>query len=229
MTMAPGLSKSSSSLFAAGCWLTILLLPTTAVAHRLDEYLQATRVGIERDRVTVEVDLTAGVSIAEQVTGWIDGDGDGRISPGESLLYGRQVIGSLAVSIDGTTIPLSLSDLQASTPAEMAAGVGTLRLRASATIPASFSGRHQFTLVNTHHPESSVYLANALVPSDKAIEILGQRRSENQHSLTIDYEVGMPAFLTRVSWLLSAGALLGGTIWTRRRLGHFSQRQTRPI
>jgi hypothetical protein len=227
--MARGLSKNSLWLPATGCWLTILLLPTAAGAHRLDEYLQATRVGIERDRVTVDVDLTAGVSIARQVAGWIDVDGDGRISSSESLLYGRQVLGSLAVSIDGTTTPLSLNELQASTPADMAAGVGTLRLHASASIPASLSGRHQLTLVNTHHPESSVYLANALVPSDKAIDILAQRRSQDQHSLTIDYEVGMSAFWTRVSWLLSAATLLAGAIWTRRRLGHFSQRQTRPI
>ena len=209
--------------------LIFLLTPIPAGAHRLDEYLQATRVGIERDRVTVDVDLTAGVSIARQVTRWIDSDGDGRISSSESLLYGRQVLGSLAVSIDGTTMPLSLNDLQAPTPADMASGVGTLRLHASASIPASLSGRHRLTLVNTHHPESSVYLANALVPSDKAIDVLGQRRSPDQHSLTIEYEVGLSAFWTRVSWLLSAATLLGGAIWTRRRLGHFSQRQTRPI
>ena len=210
-------------------FIVVLLLPATAGAHRLDEYLQATRVGIERDLVDVDIDLTPGISIARQVTSWIDANGDGEISSTESLAYGRQVLGSLAISADGTAMTLKLLDTHAPTIGEMAQGVGTLRVRASAAMPASATGRHQFTIVNSHHPESSVYLANALVPSDKGIEILGQRRSQDQHSLTIEYEVGASPFRARMAWLAAAFALLCGTFWARRRLGRLTTLQSRPV
>lgn len=212
--------------------LVLLVLPlitTPAGAHRLDEYLQAMRVGIERDRVNVDIDLTAGVSIARDVATWIDVDRDGEISQAESLAYGRQVLGSLVLSVDGATIPLNLLDTQAPTIGDMSMGLGTLRVRASADMPPGTSGRHLLTVINSHHPEASVYLANALIPSDKRISILRQRRSADQHNLTIEYEVGMSEFPARMTWLGAAVTLLGATFWGRRRLGHFSHRQTSPI
>ena len=226
--MVPGLLRNSFRLLAAGCWLSIVL-PATVSAHRLDEYLQATRVAIERDRVSVDIDLTPGVSIAGQVATWIDINRDGQISHAESLAYGRQVLGSFVLSVDDAPIPLHVIDTEAPTIGEIGMGVGTLRVRGSAGIPRGASGRHQLIIVNTHHPESSVYLANALVPADKGIAILGQRRSPDQHSLTIEYEVGMSGLRARISWLGAAGTLLGATLWCRRRLGHFSHRQTSPI
>jgi hypothetical protein len=209
--------------------LIVLLIPMPAGAHRLDEYLQATRVAIERDRIVVDVDLTPGVSIARQVAGWIDVNGDGEISSTESLDYGREVLGSLALSVDGAAMPLSVLETQAPTIADMTNGLGTLRVHASAAMASRGTGRHELIIVNTHHFESSVYLANALVPSDKGIEIVGQRRSQDQHSLTIEYEVGVSALRARVLWLGAAFTLFGAALWRRRRLGRFSHRQTQPI
>jgi hypothetical protein len=199
--------------------LILPVIPAPAGAHRLDEYLQATRVGIERDRVNVDIDLTPGVSIAGQVTGWVDLNGDGEISSSESIAYGRQVLASLAMSVDGEPVRLSGLDAQAPAIAEMAMGLGTIRVRASG-ISSSRSGRHQLTIINTHHPDVSVYLANALVPSDRGIEILKQRRTADEHSLTIEYDVGISASRMRLSWLVAAVTLLGTTLWGRRRLGH---------
>jgi hypothetical protein len=208
--------------------LILTLIPTPAGAHRLDEYLQATRVGIEHDRVNVDVDLTPGVSIAPQVMAWIDGNGDGSISSRESLAYGRQVLASLLLSIDGATVPLSLGEARAATVGEMTAGVGTLRVTASAPMGRSGRGRHQLTIVNAHHPESSVYLANALIPADKRIQILGQYRSQDQRRLTIEYEVGMSRGWTRMSWVLLGLSPVGALLW-RRRLDHSTIVETRPI
>ena len=44
--------------------VAFVILGVRLDAHRLDEYLQATRVAIERGRVTVEIDLTPGASLA---------------------------------------------------------------------------------------------------------------------------------------------------------------------
>jgi hypothetical protein len=224
--MAPNWSRNSCSLFATGCWL--LLLPTPAGAHRLDEYLQATRVGIERARVSVDIDLTPGVSIAPQVMAWIDGNGDSAISSTESLAYGRQVLASLGLSIDGASVPLSLGETRTATVGEMAAGVGTLRVTASAPIASSARGRHRLTIVNAHHPESSVYLANALIPSDTRIQIVGQYRSQDQRKLIIEYEIGISPAWTRISWVLLGFFVLGALLW-RRRLGHSTTVEARPI
>ncbi|MFL6278652.1 MAG: hypothetical protein ACJ731_00935 [Vicinamibacterales bacterium] len=219
-------------MFKLACSLVFplaLLFPLPAGAHRLDEYLQATRVAIERDRVDIDIDLTPGVSIARQVTAWIDVNHDGEISAVESLTYARQVLSSLVLSIDGAPMPLAVLDAQAPTTADMALGIGTLRLHASAAMPAIATGRHQLTVINAHHPESSVYLANALVPSDTRIHIVGQRRSTNQHSLTIEYDIGISAVWTRISWTFCAVALIAGTVWTRSRLDHFVIRRTHSV
>jgi hypothetical protein len=163
------------------------------------------------------------------VTAWVDLNRTGEISPFESLTYGRQVLGSLVLSFDGATMPLHLVDAQAPTIEDMALGIGTLRLRASAAIPSTATGRHQLTLINAHHPESSVYLANALVPSDTRIHILGQRRSTNQHSLTIEYDNGISTVWTRLSWTFCAIALITAIAWTRARLDHFTIRRARSV
>jgi hypothetical protein len=206
----------------------VMLTPPGVGAHRLDEYLQATRIGIERQRVSLEIDLTPGVSVARQVTEWIDSDGNRVISLPESLAYGRRVLDALSLTVDGRAVSLALGGVEAPSVADIDAGTGTLRLRASAVIPSMRTGRHELTLINAHHPETSVYLANALVPSDTAIQVLDQRRSVDQHSLTIGYAVGMPASWRRTAWGLTALGLMLGAAATRRGLGHSRIYRSRP-
>ena len=67
----------------------VLMLSTAPAAHRLDEYLQAARVSLERTRVALEVDLTPGAKVADGIIALIDRDGDSRISPLEAESYGR--------------------------------------------------------------------------------------------------------------------------------------------
>jgi hypothetical protein len=51
-------------------WLAALVLVVAAggaaSAHRMAEYLRAARLGIEPDRVAIELDLTPGIAVAEQ-------------------------------------------------------------------------------------------------------------------------------------------------------------------
>jgi hypothetical protein len=204
--------------------IALLSASTAANAHRLDEYLQAARVGIGIDRVNLDIDLTPGVNIASNVAAWIDTNGDREISTSESQAYGRQVLRSVSLSVDGVAAPLQLIDVQAPAIRQMAEGVGTFRLRASADLPATAAGRHHVTLINTHHPESSVYLANALVPADTTIHILAQNRTRDQHSVTIDYEIGNSRFWTRVSWLFAAATVLSTAVVTRRGLSRSRNR-----
>ena len=47
------------------CWL--LVLAWDASAHRLDDYLQATRVSVTTNRIDLSLELTPGVAIADQL------------------------------------------------------------------------------------------------------------------------------------------------------------------
>jgi len=89
--------------------------------------------------------------------------------------------------------------------------VGTIRLRATAKVPATSAGPHQVSFLNTHRPESSVYLVNALVPENPRIQLADQRRDVAQHGLTLDYTVtaGAPSPSDRTFALLAGLAMLG--------------------
>src|SRR5882762_7357605 len=71
--------------------LLALSLVGGADAHRLDEYLQATLIGVTRDGIDVEINLTPGVAMLPLFMAAIDQDRDGRISSAEERAYVRRV------------------------------------------------------------------------------------------------------------------------------------------
>jgi len=175
------------TLFAAVCLWLAMVFP--AAAHRLDEYLQATRLAIDIARVDVEIDLTPGVSVASKVFGWIDTNRDGEISRAEGEAYAHAMLRSAVLKADGSTMPLKFEECSFPTFQEMSAGVGTIRLRARAAISAAAPGRHQISFLNMHRPEWSVYLVNVLVPENHRLQFGEQRRDVAQHGLILDYTV----------------------------------------
>ena len=52
--------------------LALLAFPSAVFAHRDDQYLQATLVAIEPSGVRLQINLTPGVAVAEQVIAEID-------------------------------------------------------------------------------------------------------------------------------------------------------------
>ena len=190
--------------------------PAGVGAHRLDEYLQATRIAIDVGRVGVEIDLTPGVSIAPLIIRSIDADGDGRIDEAESKNYARQVLSDVALTVDGRRLPVTLDDARFPTGDDMMLGIGTIRVHGMAMLAGTASGPHQIGYVNAHGPEASVYLANALVPYDDRIRISGQRRDVAQRGLTIDYRFTSGTAGAQVWWLLAALAMTAGLITARR-------------
>lgn len=206
---------SRRKLLAWGAALSGWLATVTgAGAHRLDEYLQATRLAIGTERVEIEIDLTAGEAVAAQVFGWLDTDGDGQVSRAEGEAYARQMLACVTLTLDERPLPIALTESRFPEFAEMRMGLGTIRLRASAAM-AGGAGRHQLVYRNTHWPEKSVYLVNALVPGNARIQLRAQRRDRAQHGLTLDYRVASEA---PSAWLLTplAGLFLAGR-WLLRR------------
>jgi nickel/cobalt transporter (NicO) family protein len=205
------------SFAVLGVWLAT---PAPAGAHRLDEYLQATRLSIDLGRIGLEIDLTPGVAVAPEVFAWIDTNGDGQASNAEGEAYAREMLRSVVLSVDDRPVPITFGEIRVPPFREMSLGVGTIRVRATADVSAAGTGRHQLSYANRHRSESSVYLVNALVPADPRVQLAGQRRDRAQHELTLDYTVAADAAWARTCSVVAALAMAGVLIVTRRpRIG----------
>jgi hypothetical protein len=206
------------SFAVLGAWLA-----TPAAAHRVDEYLQATRLSIDIESVDLEIDLTAGSALASEIFGWIDTNRNGEISNAEGEEYAQQVLRSVVLKVDGWPVPINLVESSFPQFHDMNLGVGIIRLRATAKVPAASAGHHQISFLNTHRTESSVYLVNALVPANPRIQLADQRRDRAQLGLTLDYQVvgdapSAPAYILLAGLVMVACLFLRhGHILTHRR------------
>ena len=169
--------------------LALLVLVTPARAHRLDEYLQATRIAVSSDRIQLRIDLTPGAAILPQLLPKTDLDGNGRFSRKERTAYGQLVLRDLHLELDGHRIELRLDHVDFPPRADMMAGEGVLRLILVSKIPKLTPGHHELVFRNNHLPEISVYLVNALQPADKRLSITRQVRDQTQKEYRLEFEV----------------------------------------
>lgn len=166
-----------------------ILLTTAAWAHRLDEYLQATRVSLASNRVEIAIALTPGVAVANKVLAAIDQNRDGQISESERAKYAQRVLRDLRVHLDRRALDLRLVDQSCPLVSEMKEGVGVIKIRAAADNIALAPGGHQLRLRNAHLPAVSVYLANAVLPADPSIRVLKQARDRKQRDYRLSFEL----------------------------------------
>ena len=75
-----------------------------AFAHRIDEYLQATILSLETNRVQASMRLIPGILVAPSVIAGIDSNGDGAFSESEERAYAQRVLGDLSITIDGESV-----------------------------------------------------------------------------------------------------------------------------
>jgi hypothetical protein len=204
-------------------WLIVGLAGTTLTAHRRDEYLQAARLAIEPGRVELQIDLTTGIAIAEEIIGDIDRDRDGVLSRDEQRAYVDRVFDNVELRVEGRLVHLQSVTSTFPSLDAVRRGEGTIQLRASATLPRLSEGDHELAFRNRHRPDVSVYLANALVPDGDSIAITAQRRDAEQRDLTIAYVIRHQEGATTPVWLLGtlSGTLLTGLFAPRfRRRAH---------
>jgi hypothetical protein len=166
----------------------LLLLPLAALAHRLDEYLQATRVSLALDRLVLKLDLTPSVEVAPVIFARINSSGSGRISVVEGRAYANQVLKEIVVEVDGRKQAFELVSSEFPSLAKMSAGLGTIRIEARAPW-ALGPGSHALFYRNNHRPDSAVYLVNALVPDTPKIAITAQHRDSVQREVRVEFSV----------------------------------------
>src|SRR6476660_6969847 len=105
----------------------LLLVGTSGSAHRLDEYLQATTISVEKDRVQAQIRLTPGIAVFPVVLAQIDTDADGVISEAEQRTYAGRVLGDLSLNLDGNQLQLRLVSLEFAKIEEMKEGLGEIQ------------------------------------------------------------------------------------------------------
>ena len=160
-----------------------------ALAHRLDEYLQATLIALDPHEVRLEMSLTPGVQVASAILARIDFDHNGQISPAEGKAYARSLLRELVLEVDHRPQSLGLSSCWFPRPEDMRAGLGAIRLTATAKVPVLRTGEHEVFLQNRHLTNQSVYLVNALAPSSSRIKILSQSRDTRQTEVRIQFSI----------------------------------------
>ena len=158
-----------------------------ALAHNLDEYLQASLISLEQSDIRIFMRLVPGIAVLPAVLAGIDTNSDGAVSASEQQAYAARVLRDLSVSIDGHRLELRL--LRAEFPAidRMRQGLGEIRIELVAALPPAGSSR-KLVFENHHQRQISAYLVNCLVPQDRSIQILTQSRNETQSFYELEYQ-----------------------------------------
>ena len=144
-------------------------------------------MAIEPSGVRLQINLTPGVAVAEQVIAEIDRDRDGALSKNEAAAYAESPKRDLTLRIDGRKVHLKLTASE-SVPARRAPhrfgnnSDGLLR-----TFGSLAAGPHRLTLDNRHLTTMSVYLINAAQPRFATVQITRQKRNQNQSAGEIEF------------------------------------------
>lgn len=206
---------------------TAILLALTAalpaVAHRLDEYLQATIVSVTKHEVRAEMTLTPGSAIFSKLFAFVDTNADGAISEAEQCTYAGRVLNDLSVKLDGARVTPQLISIRFPALDEMKDGRGEIQLDFKAALPTS-RGPRKLTIENRHLRQLSVYQVNCLVPDDPDIRIAAQYRDYEQTQYELDYRQSgggwaLPALFAHAEWLSAVPLFLFvrlGVLWLRR-------------
>ena len=185
--------------------IALVLTGTSVSAHRRDEFLQAARIGIDEQRVHLELSLTPGIAVAEAIIGDIDRNHDGSLSADEQGAYLNDVLGATQLAIDGRQLNVAIVASTFPSLEALRSGDAAIELEAITALPSLPAGRHQILFNNAYRRDISVYLTNALAPEDDRISITAQRRDPEQRHTTIEYAIASRSSAILPLWLFMPG------------------------
>jgi hydrogenase/urease accessory protein HupE len=171
-----------------------LMEVSTALAHRLDEYLQATTIALEADHLTLQLRLIPGVAVATKVLAAIDTNGDGILADAEKQRYAAWVRHDLALSLNGKPVTLQLATSVFSPVGQISQGMRGILLTFEGDLPTG-QQTYQLTVDNHHQPTITVYLMNCLLPDNPAIHIIDQTRNYKQSVYQLTFSVDRASLL----------------------------------
>jgi hypothetical protein len=185
----------------------LLSLVAGAFAHRLDEYLQATILSVEKDNVRASMRLIPGVAVSSIILADIDTNGDGVISEAEQRAYVERVLRELSITVDGKSVRPTLVSQKFPAIEEIKEGVGEIQIEFRVELGRGGPER-SIVFENHHRNEISAYLVNCLVPGDPNIRILTQNRNESQSFYQLDYaQAGSSSDASRKAWSTFRGGM----------------------
>jgi len=188
----------------------LILGGTLSWAHRLDEYLQATILSVDKNQLRAQMTLTPGVAVFPLVMADLDADQNGVISDIEQRAYAQRVLRDLSLTIDGRRVTPRLDSIRFPTVEAMKEGRGEIQLDFSADLPRG-SGNRRLILDNHHQSRIAAYQVNCLVPSDPGLRIVAQNRNYWQSHYELDYiETGVRSDSALWKWRAGDGGWLGG-------------------
>jgi hypothetical protein len=199
MTTGRRLPNGRTAL-AALALAAVLAAPLSA--HRRDEYLQAARLDMTLTRVTLELDLTPGIAVADSIIGDLDRNRDGRLAKFEQDAYAAQVMSAIDLELGGRVLQPQVNGVSFPELDAFRRGDGTIRIEAAAELPSLPAGDRELFFRNRFRPDVGAYLANALAPQSDRVSVLAQHRDSDQRELTIDYVVRGES-LSRLPWWVS--------------------------
>lgn len=189
--------------------LILLSLGNPAFAHRLDEYLEATTISLEKGRIAAQIRLTPGVAVFPIVIATIDTDHDGVISKAEQRAYAERVLADLSLSVDGDRLGLQLISTAFPKVEEMREGLGDIQVDFAAAVPV-YSNRHTLVFENHHLDPIATYLVNCLAPSNADFRVVSQSRNYQQSHYQLEYsQNGIRTGPTFLPWWPGGSAWLG--------------------
>jgi HupE / UreJ protein len=194
--------------------ILILLVTRMAAVHRIDEYLQATMVSIEANRIHASMRLIPGVQVASAVIAEIDSNADGLFSEDEERASAQRMLSDLSITIDGKAIRPQLVAFDFPALTQMREGLGEIHIEYAADLPNGGSNR-ALILANHHMNRISVYLMNVIVPDDPKIRILAQKRNPQQSTYELDYHQTDAVGLASKVPVVRVGIWLNGVQFSR--------------
>ena len=188
-----------------------LSVGVSASGHRLDEYLQATIISVENDRIQAFMRLTPGIAVYATVLASIDTNSDAVISETEQRAYAQRVLGDLSLSVDDRRLKPRLSSVNFPPAEEMREGLGEIHIEFSADLPRTGTNR-KLVFENHHQSRIAAYLVNCLIPRDRNIQFLAQKRNENQSFYQLDYEQRGSSYAPSPQYTVKGRAWLGSVV-----------------
>ncbi|HKP15593.1 MAG TPA: hypothetical protein VJT85_05995 [Gemmatimonadaceae bacterium] len=171
---------------AVGTVALLLSVTSVAVAHRVDEYLQATTIEVEQNRIVLQMRLAPGIDVFPKVLALIDTDGDRAVAEVELRAYAERLSRDLSLSVDGARLPLRIVASKMETLEALRDGRGTIEVAFDAAVPRG-GGDRRLVFENKHQRAMAEYLVNGLVPRDSAIRLGTQQRSYDQSVYRLEY------------------------------------------
>src|SRR4051812_38405467 len=115
--------------------ILLLSLGSPVFAHRLDEYLQATLISIDKDHVGLFMRLIPGVAVSSSVLATMHTQAGNVISDLEQRAYAEQVLRDVVLSIDNTRLTPRLVSVSFPTIEAIKEGTGEVQLELNADLP----------------------------------------------------------------------------------------------